>query len=195
MGERRAQKSRTREALLAAARRLIERGAPVTVPATAAEAGISKATAYRYFSDASVLAAEAGLALAARPYEEIVAEAVGARARTRAVALHFFDLALAHEAAFRRFLARSLDAWSADYGAPPRGARRPEMFRRALAGERVRLGEARLERLVAALTAASGAEAMIALRDVAGTTPEAGRAAVAETVEALLDRHLGPGPP
>ena len=58
---RTAQKARTREALLDATRSLIADGIPVTVQRAADEAGISKATAYRYFSDPSLLVAEAGL--------------------------------------------------------------------------------------------------------------------------------------
>ena len=55
------QKLRTRKALLDAARALAARGEPVTVTAAAAEAGISKATAYRYFAASDALTMEAAL--------------------------------------------------------------------------------------------------------------------------------------
>lgn len=180
-------RSRTREAILAGARALMARGEPVTVAAAAAEQGISRATAYRYFSDPQVLASEAGLAVEMSDYASVVKGAAGPRARTLAVSLYIFDLSLAHEAAFRQFLARNLDAWLAEGPRDRRGARRVEMFRRALAG--AGLDPAREARLVAALTAATGSEAMIALIDVARVDPDVARETVGEIAEALLDRY------
>lgn len=180
-------RSRTREAILAGARALMARGEPVTVAAAAAEQGISRATAYRYFSDPQVLASEAGLAVEVLDYASIVEGADGARARTLAVSLYIFDLSLAHEAAFRQFLARNLDAWLSEGPRDRRGARRVEMFRRALAG--AGLDPAREARLVAALTAATGTEAMIALIDIARVDPDVARETVAEIAAALLDRY------
>jgi AcrR family transcriptional regulator len=191
--ERHAQKARTREALLAGARALLAEGGTVSVTAAARRAGISKATAYRYFSDPAVLAAEAGLAVQVKPYDEIVAGATTPRARVHAVSLYILNLSLAHEAAFRQFLARSLDAIAADADAPTgrRGARRVEMFRRALAPERQRLGPEAHDRLVRALSTATGTEAMIALLDVAGTDRDGAETAVGDMTDAVLDRFLG----
>lgn len=190
---RTAQKTRTREAILAGARDLMARGLPVTVTEAAACSGISKATAYRYFSDPAVLAAEAGLALEVRAYEDIVAGCTTPRQRLRAISLYFFDLALEREPAFRQFLARYLDAWAA--GAETldvrRGARRVTMFRRALEGSG--LPKDRADALVRALSAATGTEAMIALLDVVQTDRDTARRTVADMAEALMDRHLGAG--
>ena len=192
MSGRQAQKGRTREALLDGARRLLAEGQAVTVHAAAETAGVSRATAYRYFSDPSVLAAEAGLAVAVAPYAAIVAGAGDARARLMAVSLYMFDLALEHEAEFRHFLARWLDAWRPGEGGLTRGARRVEMFEQALGTERVRIGAARAEALVRALAATTGSEAMIGLLDVARADRDAARATVAEIAGLLIDRHLGP---
>ncbi len=190
--ERRMQKSRTREALLAAARDLIAEGCPVTVADAAARARISKATAYRYFSDPGSMAAEAGLAIAVLPYEEIVAGAATPRERVRAVSLYFLDLSLAHERAFRQFVARALDASLAvDPPRFQRGARRIPMFERALEG--TGLAAAERSALVLALTAATGSEAMIALFDIGSADPETARRTVVTIADALLDRFLGGG--
>ncbi len=178
---------RTREAILSGARALIARGEPVTVAAAAAEEGVSRATAYRYFSDPQVLASEAGLAVEVLPYDAVIAGADGPRARTLAVSRYIFDLSVEHEAAFRQFLARNLDAWLAHGPGDRRGARRVDMFDRALDG--ARLTKAEKSRLVAALTAATGSEAMIALFDIAKVDIEAAREAVSEIAEALLDRY------
>jgi AcrR family transcriptional regulator len=185
---RAAQRRRTRAALLEAARGLLASGEPVSVHAAAERAGVSRATAYRYFSDPKVLAAEAGIDAEVRSYEEITAGAATPRAAARAIALYFLDHALAHEAAFRGFLARSLDAsLDAPDGPPRRGARRVAMLERALAD----LPAERRRALVRGLAAATGAEAMISLLDVVRTDPAGARATVADTVDALLDRHLG----
>lgn len=179
-------RSRTREAILAGARRLMSRGETVTVAAAAEEEGISRATAYRYFSDAQVLANEAGLAVAVRPYEEVVAGCHGARERTIAVSLYIFDLSVENEAAFRQFLARNLDAWRAHGPGDRRGARRVEMFKNAL--QTAQLSPDKKKRLINGLTAASGSEAMIALYDVAKADPVSARNAIRDVTEALLDK-------
>ena len=179
-------RSRTREALLSGARALMARGEPVTVAAAAAQEGISRATAYRYFSDPQVLANEAGLAVKVLPYEDVVASCTGPREKTIAVALYIFDLSTDNEAAFRQFLARNLDSWLAHGPADRRGARRVEMFGNAL--EDAGLKAKDKTRLINGLTAASGAEAMIALFDVAKVDQNASRQAIRDVAEALLDK-------
>ena len=185
------QRSRTREAILAGARQVIARGEAVTVVAAAQEAGISKATAYRYFSNPSVLSAEAGLAVQVTPYDDVVAGASTPRERVLAVSLYIFDLSVAHEVAFRTFLSRWLDAWKPGERGVTRGARRVEMFEAAL-GKQPGLSGARRKRLVAGLAAATGSEAMIGLYDVAHADPDLARDTVQEIALALLDRYLGP---
>ncbi|TNF21614.1 MAG: hypothetical protein EP318_06580 [Rhodobacteraceae bacterium] len=194
-GERKAQKSRTREALLDGARKLMLAGEPVSVAAAAERVGISKATAYRYFSDPGVMAAEAGLAVKVTPYEEIIAGTRSAGGRVRALSRYFFELALTHEAAFRQFLARSLDAWSAESGKLTirRGARRVAMFEAAL--QDAAIPEERKARLVRALSLATGVEAMIVLIDVVQADKAAARQAVTDITDALIAAHLPPEPP
>lgn len=189
--ERQAQKSRTRNALLAAARRLLSDKAALTIPAVAKAAGISRATAYRYFSDPSVLAAEAGLDISTRSYEDIVRHAPDPRERALAIALFFFDQAIDHEAEFRNFLSRWLDSWRMDGAVATRGGRRVAMFRKALEDERDRIGDAAYERLVRELSVATGTEAMIALVDVAGADRDTARATIRHMVNALLNGTLG----
>ncbi len=189
--ERHAQKSRTRNALLAAARRLLSEQATLTIPAVAEAAGISRATAYRYFSDPSVLAAEGGLDVSTKPYEDIVRDCGDAGERVVAIALFFFDQAIEHEAEFRMFLSRWLESWRMEGSAPTRGGRRVDMFRRALEDEREGIGAMAMERLVHQLSVATGTEAMIALLDVAGTDREAARETVAHMAKALVFFSLG----
>ena len=187
--ERHAQKSRTRAALLRAARHLLSEKAALTIPAAAAAAGVSRATAYRYFSDPAVLAAEAGLDVSTKPYAEIVEGCETAAERVQAVALFFFDQTLAHEAEFRGFLSRWLETWG-QAEAPTRGGRRVEMFRAALADRRGQIGDAACDRLVRELSVATGIEAMIALIDVAQADEATARATIAHMADVLVAAAL-----
>lgn len=189
--ERHAQKSRTREALLATARRLLSERTPLTIQAVARAANVSRATVYRYFSDPSVLAAEAGLDVSVIPYENIVRDCFTTQERVQAVALFFFDQAIEHEAEFRSFLSRWLDSWLLDHEAPTRGGRRITMFLTALQEEREKIGDAACERLVRELSVATGTEAMIALIDVAQADRATARATIAHMVDTLVAGTLG----
>lgn len=190
--ERRAQKSRTRQALMAAARTLLTDGEIVTVTAAAERAGMSKATAYRYFSDPAILVAEAGLDVEVVSYDKVVAGAATLRDRLRAISLYFLDLAIDHEVKFRQFVGLTLTAWRPDDGKTRtrRGGRRMPMYRQALA--ETDLTEDRKEAMIRALSTATGAEAMIALYDVQGCDRETARQTVADIADAIIDRYLGP---
>ncbi len=76
-GGRTNQKERTRSAIVAAARHLIETGAEITMPTVARAAMVSEATAYRYFPDLVTLLQESFVGLwtgpedALRPIEDV----------------------------------------------------------------------------------------------------------------------------
>lgn len=190
--DRTAQKSRTREAILGATRDLMSEGLAVTVIAAADRAGVSKATAYRYFSDPAVLVAEAGLDVAVLPYDRIVAGAEGVRAKVLAISLYFLDLALDHEAEFRQFVGLTLLAWTPDDAkqVQQRGGRRIPMFEAAIADASDRLTPEDRAAMVRALAATTGAEAMIALYDVIGAERDQARDTVAQISGAIVDRYL-----
>jgi hypothetical protein len=183
MTQRQEQRNRTRAALLDGARTILMRGEVLSVT--------SKASAYRYFSDPALLAAEAGLHLKAAPYEEIVGDAATLREKLVAISLYFFDLAVANEAAFRTYLGLNLQAatQSQDGRMPRRGARRIQAFMRALESDKG-ISPEQARSIAAALGMATGAEAMIALFDVADLSAERARALVAETAEAICARML-----
>ncbi|WP_316013401.1 TetR/AcrR family transcriptional regulator [Roseobacter sp. HKCCA0434] len=185
---RTAQRARTRQAILDGARQLLDEGQPVTVAAAAARNGVSKATSYRYFPDSDLLVTEAALHIAVAPYDQIVRDCPDLRGKLQAICLYFLDLALSNEAGFRQFIAATMRSWRPDSTAPPRGARRITMFRQALAEHESDLADEQQDRLVRALCAATGMEAMIAMIDVAAASPDQAREAVRFTVDALLDR-------
>jgi AcrR family transcriptional regulator len=188
---RSAQRERTRQAILDGARKLLFEGKTVTVAAAAAENGVSKATSYRYFSDPSVLVAEAVLDVAVKSYEDIVATSHDLRGRLKAICLYYLDLSLENETGFRQFLAAAMTEWTADSPTTARGGRRVKMFRRALSEYDTGLSSEQSDTLVRALSVSTGLEAMIALIDVAGATPKQARETVAFMVDAIVDRTLG----
>ncbi len=184
------QRNRTRQALLEGARQLLAQGEPVTVSAAAARVGISRATAYRYFSDPQTLAIEAGLDLRVTPYAAVVEGSATLHARLAAIADYYLRLALENEDGFRRFIAHAA-APDASGSIARRGGRRVDYFRQALADFGDPLPEAQARRLVAQLSAATGIEALIAFVDVARIPQAQLPAVAAEMVEAILEHHLG----
>jgi len=188
--ERTNQKQRTRDAILDGARRLMGRGEPVTVTAAAAEHGISRATAYRYFSDPQALTLEAGLATLVPPYEVVTAGTTDLRSRLSAITEAMIRLTLENETAFRQYLAHAV---TAPDGTRTRGARRVAYMKRALGELPHDLSAARQSDLLASLSAVAGVEGVVALTDVAGRDTATAARLLAEIADAILTRHLGPG--
>ncbi len=188
--ERTKQKQRTREAILDGARQLMARGEEVTIAAAAAEHGISRATAYRYYSDAQALTLEAGLATLVPPYETMVEGTADLHARLVAITKGLAKLTLENETAFRQYLAHAV---AAKDETARRGARRVAYMERALQDLPNGLSRQKQEELVALLCVATGIEAMVALLDVARVPREEVPKLVAALTEMILARYIGPG--
>lgn len=162
---RTSQKARTRDALIGAARDLMAGGATPTVEQAAAQASIARATAYRYFPNQRALLAASfprltdpsllGDAPPADPLQrlEIVAEAIARQC-------------VEHEAALRNMLRLSLEAGAPEL--PFRTGRRIVWVREALAPLEGRVAPEELERLVLAIAAAVGIDALVWLTDIGG---------------------------
>ena len=187
--ERTNQKQRTRDAILDGARRLMRRGEPVTVATAAAEHGISRATAYRYFSDPQALALEAGLATLVPPYEDVIAGTTDLRSRLAAITAAMIRLTLENETAFRQYLSHAV---TASDGSGSRGARRVGYMKRALSELPHDLSPAQAADLVASLATVAGVEGLVALSDVAGRDRATAERLMRDIADAILTRHLGP---
>jgi AcrR family transcriptional regulator len=161
------QKSRTRHALVAAARDLIAAGTVPTVEEAAAAAEVSRTTAYRYFpSQRSLLVAahpetEAPSLLPADPPDE-------AAARFEAVIDAFTQLVADTEPQLRATLRLSLDPRDRRDTTLLRKGRAIGWIEEALAPLRGQLADEDIRRLVLAVRAATGIEARVWLTDVAG---------------------------
>ena len=180
------QKARTVDALIRATRTLLASGLTPTVEQAAAEASVSRTTAYRYFST------QQALLLAA--YPEIGRESVlgddpppdiGAR-----FAIVFAELArqvTENEAPLRAMLRLSLESPAQRGQLLLRRGRRRTWIADALAPLRDRMAESEFDRLVLALAVATGIEAFVWLTDTARLTADEALAIMRFSAQTLLD--------
>lgn len=191
-GRREEQKLRTRQALLDAASALLAEGATPQVSEVAERAGVSRATAFRYFPTQDALLLEAAVAAGARSAEELFPQGASADPEERAVLAvrSYFDLACSRPAEFRNFLRLTLKGVVDEEAVPARQGRRLRVVARALEPAASRLGPARARRLRHALALLSGVEAMVVLQDVCGLDDAEGGAVVEWATRALVRQAL-----
>jgi AcrR family transcriptional regulator len=164
-GGRTAQKSRTGKALIAATRALIAAGRTPTVEEAAAEAGISRTTAYRYFPR------QRDLLTAAFPFIEMPSllpdtAPPDAGARLDQALDRYLRVMLDNEQALRTALRLSLEDPKGTRPLLRRGRALP-WIQQALEPVRSTLGDAGIRRLATAIRAIAGIEAFVWLTDVA----------------------------
>lgn len=175
-GGRDRQKARTRAALVEAAQRLRRASNDVPTVAEAAEAaGVSRATAYRYFPTQDALEVElAGVTPAVAATEAALAALDTDDAERRLLLLldAFNPIAVAEETEFRRALLVYLDTWlrsrrTGDEAPAVREGRRMRWLDQALAplGE---LDDDLRRRLQAALALTLGMDSLVVMKDVCG---------------------------
>jgi AcrR family transcriptional regulator len=194
-GGRAEQKSRTRAALVQAARALVADGVTPTIEQAAAAASISRATAYRYFPNQRAL-----LALA-HP-ETRVRSMLGddppqePAARLDEVIRAFTELIVNTEAQQRTMLRLSLEPGSGRRGALPlRQGRAIGWITEALEPLRNQLTDAGLHTLVLAIRSATGIEALAWLTDVAGLSRNEAVDVMRWSAQGLLHAALTTGAP
>jgi AcrR family transcriptional regulator len=190
-----AQRARTRKAIVRAAARLLERGERPGLEEVAAEADVSRATAYRYFPGLDALLSEAAVdALVPEP-EALFAESTPDDVAERlALVDATFDRACRErEVPLRLMLARSLErsVQAGGEDAPLRQNRRVPMIEEALAPLEDRYDV----RLIPALAMVIGTEGLIALKDVVGLDEAQSRVVRQWAIEALLVAAIRPASP
>ena len=180
---RKEQKARTREALVAAARGLLAAGADPTIEQAAAEARISRTTAYRYFPN------QRSLLLAAHP--EIDQASLlppdapdGVDERLDLVMREFARVTLGWEPQLRTQLRLSLEP-SAEQPVL-RGGRAIGWIEDALAPLRKTHPDVDVHRLAVAMRAATGIEALVWMTDIAGLTRDEAVAQMRWSAQAML---------
>jgi AcrR family transcriptional regulator len=186
------QKARTRDALIAAARQLLARGATPTVEAAATEASVGRTTAYRYFPNSRTL-------LAATFPEIEMTSLLGADApedplaRLESVAETLTRRCMEYEPEYRAQLLLALEGESADgESLPLRRGRRIGWIGDALSPLKGRIPEPELERLVLGIGATLGIEAFVWLTDVAGLSREEAAEVMRSNAHTLVRSALEP---
>jgi AcrR family transcriptional regulator len=180
-GGRTNQKARTRLAITRAAGDLVAAGLSPTVAEAADAAGVSRATAYRYFSTQEALLLEVLLDSSVPDMEAVITgveQSDDVEARLLAVIHAAVDLYMTNEPAFRAMLRGSLEQVSERR---LRGGRRMGWIERALEPVRADLPKQDFTRLVSGLSVLCGIETLIVLRDVVGIDDDAEILNVVET--------------
>jgi AcrR family transcriptional regulator len=193
------QKRRTREAIIAAARAILDRGESPTVAQAAEEALVSRTTAYRYFPTQESLLLELSVSVSVAEIDELLAEpndSATASKRLLELADVFNNFIAAHETLFRTAQRHYMDTWLvAERAGQPhdtqlRQGRRSQWIAQALAPLRDGLSEVDYQRLEAALCLTMGGEAFTVLRDVCQLDTEQAVAVAHWAAEAILGAGL-----
>jgi AcrR family transcriptional regulator len=180
------QKARTQSALVEAARQLMSEGVAPTVEEAATQAGVSRATAYRYFPNQRALLVSAYPIIETRSLmpAEPPADVMG---RVRLVTRGILDSIVANEVALRAQLRISLDESASRAELPLRQGRRLMWFEDALAPLRPELPPQTFRRLTLALAANVSLEVLIWLVDLAGMSRDAAVEQIIWTAEQIVD--------
>ena len=183
------QKSRTRAALLDAARALLAEEATPTVEDAAERAGISRTTAYRYFGNRRELLA------ATYPMIELPSllgddAPADPEERLDAVTEQLGRLLLDHEPELRTQLRLSLETGDEDR-LPLRRGRAIGWIEEALSPLSERMPRREVHGLAIAIRAAVGIEPLVWLTDIAGLSRERAVDVMRSTARALLREAVG----
>ncbi len=193
-GGRVAQRSRTRRAILHAAARLLARGGRPSLEEIAAEAEVSRATAYRYFPGLEALLSEAAVdALVTETDSLFDSDATQDAAARLALVDETFDRVTRQgEIALRMMLARILERNAQQGPGEPtlRLNRRTPLIERALEPIAGKLPPPVLARLTHSLAMVIGTDGFFALNDVVGLNEEEARDVRRWAIEALLKAAL-----
>jgi AcrR family transcriptional regulator len=189
------QKRRTRSDLVSAARALVARGGSApTIEEAAAEAAVSRTTAYRYFPN------QKALLVAAHPEIEtpsLLPPDAGDDPETRLVAAvrAFIELIVKTEPQQRTMLRVSLEQDAGADALPLRKGRAIGWFEEALAPLLPRLTEAGVSGLAVAVRSAVGIESLVWLTDVAGLSRDQAAELMQWSARAMLHQALAYGLP
>ncbi len=192
---RTAQKQRTRRALVEAARDLVSSGLTPTVEQAAADAAISRTTAYRYFPN------QRALLMAAHPETATTSllpsdPPSDPYARLETVIDRFTQLILDTEAQQRTMLRLSLEVDESERAALPlRQGRAIGWIQDALEPLEGTHADQELHRLALAIRSATGIEALAWMTDVGGLPREAAADLMRWSAGALLRSALQHGMP
>lgn len=186
---------RTRKELLQATLSLIKEGRKPTMEEVADKALVSRATAYRHFTNVESLLVEAPLDGATPDPKQLFAgDSAGSpemRLDKAEAALH--EMVYRNEAQLRLLLANSIGGQSPSdesQSAPRRQNRRTALIEAALAPARDKFSNSSYQKLCRALALVFGPESMVVFRDVLPISEQAAREVKSWMIRALVQAAL-----
>jgi AcrR family transcriptional regulator len=187
-------KARTLRLLLDEAGAMLGEGESLSVAVVAARAGVSRATAYRYFPSRSKLI-NAIVEDSLGPVHTLASTIPGGRERIRELFEQTFPRFKEYEHQLRAALQLSLEHAALERAGklaeePYRRGHRIKILSHAAAPLQPALGKRRFDRLVRALSVIYGIEAHVVLRDIWGASDGEIEGTVRWIAEALVDRAL-----
>jgi AcrR family transcriptional regulator len=187
-------RARTWRQLIDNGMRLVQSQGLVSVADVATAAGVSRATAYRYFPSRSRLVT-AVVEESLGPVRRFESRQTDGRARLRDLFDQTFPRFKVFEAQLRAALQLALEHWAKERASvlteePFRRGHRTNILDRAAAPLRAQLGAARYDRLLKALSVVYGIEPYIVLKDIWGLSDREVEAVARWMLDALIDAAL-----
>ena len=187
-------RGRTFKRLLAEAVALVRRGRIPSVAEVAQSAGVSRATAYRYFPSRSKLVS-AVIAEALAPVQRAVPQEGDAKQRLHELVDRTYSRFAEYEPHMRAALQLALEHQSLEAAGlleeePFRRGQRTEILATTIAPLKSKLKPAAYQRLLRALAVVYGIEPMVILKDICGASDRETEAVVRWMMDALVDSAL-----
>lgn len=187
-------RARTFDHLFACAMRMTSRGQVPSVSELAAAAGVSRATAYRYFPSRSKLIS-AVIDDSLGPVRSWESHSTDGVVRVRELFSKTFPRFREYEAQMRAGLQLALQHWSEERAdtldeEPFRRGFRKRILERTAAPLKVKLGPHRFERLIKALSVIYGIEPYVVMKDIWGASDNETESLVRWMADAVLAAAL-----
>jgi AcrR family transcriptional regulator len=184
--------------LLEEAVKLVRRGRIPSVAEVAQSAGVSRATAYRYFPSRSKLVS-AVIAEALGPVRRAVPQHGDAKERLHELLDRTYSRFKAYEPHMRAGLQLALEHQSLEKAGlleeePFRRGQRTKILDATLAPLKAKLPKKDYDRLIKALAVVYGIEPMVILKDICGASDRETEAVVRWMMDALVDMALRKAP-
>ena len=164
------QKRKTRELLLATAKKMLVKGENISVEQVALVAGISKATAYRYFSNKDILLKEASLQRGLMDKDDLFGDidVCNLNARIEKLIDYHFEVLTTNEDVFRLYLGAIMQNSVRDKKNYLRGGKRILLIAEALLPLKKEISKETFDKMVNAISLLMGIESVSILKDICG---------------------------
>ena len=182
------QKLKTRDAILQAAKSLMTKKKKINLEDVAEQAGISRATVYRYFSNIDLLFLEATLDFEHLSADEIAEQVKDLPLKQGVLFIqnYYNTLALKNETVFRRYLSSAL-AESVNSKKKLRGSRRVSSLQKSLVPFKDELGKDNFNKLINIASVLMGIDALIVTKDVCNMNEADGNKLLTWALDAIID--------